>query len=254
VTNNLVNTLAEVGFSKFPAVESRTAFVIDQIVQALRGQRYVVGDRLPSERVLAEQMGVGRAAVREALSALGVMGVIERRVGDGTYITSVVEKLIGADEVVAALQENKSLGEVWKARRIIEEVLAELAAQKANDNDLKLLENGLERIKKAVKDRDYEDYTLADRDFHLGIAKAAKNPYLMQALLPLVEITHQQVSTQVNAEYMDNHRERMVEEHRAVFHALQKRQRRRVVRLINLHFLASESLFLKQPTNSKKGE
>jgi len=246
MTNNFTEVSAGAGFSKFPAVESRTAFVIDQIVQALRDEWYKVGDRLPSERILAEQMGVGRAAVREALSALRVMGVIERRVGDGTYITGVVDGLVGVQEVVVALWENESLGDVWKARRIIEVVLGELAAQKGTETDLQLLDEGLERIIQAVKARDYEDYALADRDFHLAIAKAAKNPFLMQALLPLVEITHQQVSTQVNKEYMELHQHRMIKEHRAVFHALQKRDRRRVSRLINLHFLASESFFMKK--------
>jgi DNA-binding transcriptional MocR family regulator len=60
-------------FAKFPAQKSRAAFVVDEILRAIKEDRLRVGSQLPSERVLAEQLGVGRAAIREALSAVSTM-------------------------------------------------------------------------------------------------------------------------------------------------------------------------------------
>ncbi len=231
-------------FAEFPPQKSKTGFVIEQIVSALKDERYLIGDRLPSERVLAEQMNVGRAAVREALSALQMLEVVERRIGDGTYVAAHVEKTVDVNEALASIKENEHLAEIWKVRKILEVVLGELAARKASDESIARVRECFERIKKAVEIRDYDDYTIADRDFHLAIANAANNPFLMHALQPLLEITHQQVSTQVDAAYIDEHNSKMIGEHRAILESLEKHDARGVSDAVNAHFIASERLFL----------
>lgn len=231
-------------FSKFPAQKGRAAFVIDQVIAAIRDEQFSLGDRLPSERDLAEQMQVGRAAVREALSALQIMGIVERKVGDGTYIVGGTQKPIGIDEALIALQENERLGEIWKARKILEIVLADLAVRKVSEDDLKTIRNCLSRIEVAIAQQDYEDYTTADRDFHLSIAEAAKNPFLKRALQPLLEITHQQLATQVDSAYINQHCHNMIREHSAILEALEKRNVKGISQVVELHFLASEKLFL----------
>lgn len=218
--------------------------MIDEIVEALRDGHYSVGDRLPSERVLAEEMQVGRAAVREALSALQVMGVIERRVGDGTYISSSVEKLIDVETALRAIRENESLGEVWHARKILEVVLAKLAVEKATAEDLLTMRKSLQQIEAAIAQKNYDDYADADRDFHLSLAEAAKNPFLERALFPVLEITHQQLATQVNSRYMAQHGADMVERHRDILHALETKDKEGVPQIVEHHFFASEKLFL----------
>jgi len=231
-------------FMKYPARKSRTAFVVDEILRSIREGHYHVGDQLPSERILAEQLGVGRAAIREALSALQVMHIIERRIGDGTYIHSNVDSTIGLEPTLAALRENKSLGEVWEARKSVEIILAKLAVEKADEHDVSSLQESLELIVKAIAREDYDDYADADRDFHLGLAKAAKNPFLQRAFSPLLAITHQQVATQVNSQYMAQHAKDMVEEHRAILKVLEERDKSGIAQVIEHHFLASEKLFL----------
>jgi len=231
-------------FMKFPAQKSRTAFVVDEILRSIREGRYRVGDQLPPERILAEQLGVGRAAIREALSALQVMHIIERRIGDGTYIQSDVDSDVGLEPTLHALRENKSLGEVWEARKSVEIILAKLAVEKADERDVSSLQESLERIEKAITQKNYDDYADADRDFHLRFAKAAKNPFLQRALSPLLAITHQQVATQVNSQYMTQHGEDMVEEHRDILEALETKDKSGIARVVERHFLASEQLFL----------
>ena len=231
-------------FAKFPERKSRTAFVVDEILRSIREGRYRVGDQLPPERILAENLGVGRAAIREALSALQVMRIIERRIGDGTYIQNNVDSAVGLGPTLAALRENKSLGEVWEARKSVEIILAKLAVEKADEHDISSLQESLERIEEAITQKNYDDYADADRDFHLSFAQAAKNPFLQRALSPLLAITHQQVATQVNFQYMTQHGEDMVEEHQAILNALETRDKLGIAQVVEHHFLASERLFL----------
>ena len=72
------------------AVEKKSAFVARWVVAAVRKGRWKVGDRLPPEREIAEQLGVSRTAVREALSSLQMVDLIEPRVGDGNYVNGSV--------------------------------------------------------------------------------------------------------------------------------------------------------------------
>lgn len=231
-------------FAKFPVQKSRAAFVVDEVLRAIREDRFRVGSQLPSERVLAEQLGVGRAAVREALSALQVMGVVERRIGDGTYVHGGANSAIDLDATLYALRENKSLGEVWEARKSVEIILAKLAVGKATDADIASLEESYEQIVEAINRKNYDDYADGDRDFHLRFARAAKNPFLLQALSPLIAITHQQVATQVNSKYMAEHAKDMIEEHRAILDAIKNRDEIGVVNSVKHHFRASEKIFL----------
>jgi len=218
--------------------------VADEILRSIREGQYRVGDQLPPERILAEQLGVGRAAIREALSALQVMRIVERRIGDGTYIQSNVESGVGLELTLQALRENKSLGEVWQARKSVEIILAKLAVEKADESDIASLQRSLELIAEAIDREDYDDYADADQDFHLNFANAAKNPFLQRALSPLLAITHQQLATQVNSQYMAQHAKDMVEEHRAILKALEERDKSGIARVVAHHFLASENLFL----------
>ena len=231
-------------FMKFPAQKSRTAFVVDEILRSIKEGRFQLGDQLPPERVLAEQLGVGRAAVREALSALQIMHIIERRIGDGTYIQSNVDTAVGLEPTLAALRENKSLGEVWEARKSVEFILAKLAVEKADESDIYSLQESLNQIEKAIAQENYDDYADADHSFHLNLAKAAKNPFLQQALSPLLAITHQQVATQVNSQYMAQHAKDMIEEHEAILEALKIKDELRITDAIQHHFVASERMFL----------
>ena len=76
----------EVSSFAIHAVEKKSAFVAKWVIAAVKEGRWKVGDRLPPERAIAEQLGVNRTAVREALSSLQMVELIEPRVGDGNYV------------------------------------------------------------------------------------------------------------------------------------------------------------------------
>ncbi len=145
------------------------------------------GDRMPSERNLAEAFGVGRSAMREALKSLSLIGLVDVRQGDGTYVrradTALLPQII---EWGLLLGERRTL-DLVETRQFIEIDIAELAALRRSDEDLAELERLLGRLERSANDR--EDFVDADVAFHLRIAEATQNSVLrdihssIQALL-----------------------------------------------------------------------
>jgi GntR family transcriptional repressor for pyruvate dehydrogenase complex len=157
-----------------------TADICRQMVTHLIRGVWDEGEKIPAERDLCQQLGVGRASLREALKALEIMGMIETRLGDGTYVCRRSEffsrPLLWA--IVSGSQVNAR--ELIEARILIEVELAGLAAERADADDVKRLSELLDRMMKAKKNP--REFVQADVDFHLEIARAASNSILMNAL------------------------------------------------------------------------
>jgi DNA-binding FadR family transcriptional regulator len=138
---------------------------------------FPVGSLLPSERDLAEQLGVSRTSVREALIALEVNGKVSIRVGHGVQILQATPR---PDPVRPAVEiSDGDIGpiEMMAARRLIEPRTAELAAINRNPASLKRIRAAMEAQARAksVLAEEYRDF---DRNFHIEIAKAAGNAAL----------------------------------------------------------------------------
>src|SRR2546430_10730710 len=95
------------------------------------------GDRIPAERELCQQLGVGRASLREALKALEIMGMIETRLGDGTYVCNKSEFFSRPLLWAITSSSATDVHELVEARKLIEVELAGLAAERATGEDLK---------------------------------------------------------------------------------------------------------------------
>lgn len=160
--------------------------VVRQIVAQIMSGRLVPGDSLPSELMLAQQFGVSRTVIREAMRILGGKGLIEVKQGSGMQVQSpehwnhldpllLLEQLrLGRDETL--------LNNLLELRRIIEVEVAALAANRRTDEDLRALHELVEKMR-AVLD-DPKAYTRLDIAFHDAILLAARNRLLMQSLRP----------------------------------------------------------------------
>ncbi|MGI8541733.1 MAG: FadR/GntR family transcriptional regulator [Rubrobacteraceae bacterium] len=138
------------------------------------------GEKLPVEKALAEQLGLSRSSLREAVRALTMLGVLKTRRGDGTYVTSLEPGLLLESTGLALdlLQEN-TLVELIEVRRLLEPGATALATARISDEDLSRLEDCMERIDKA---RHIDDLVEADDEFHAVIARAAGNSTLSSLL------------------------------------------------------------------------
>jgi GntR family transcriptional repressor for pyruvate dehydrogenase complex len=156
------------------------------LVEFILSGKVEPGARMPSERALAEAFGVGRSAMREALKALSLIGLIEVRQGDGTYLRKADSALL--PELIEwglLLGEQRTL-DLVEARQEIEVVIAGLAARRRTETDIAELQVLLDRMKSAQA---IPVFVEADVQFHLRIAEAANNSALrdihssVQALL-----------------------------------------------------------------------
>ena len=137
---------------------------------------FAPGARLPKEQELAERLGLSRNSLREAVRALSLVGVLEARQGDGTYVTSLEpELLLAGTSFLSDLLAGPTLRELFEVRRILEPVATALATPRLDDEDFAALAESLERMDTADTIQAFID---ADVDFHRVIVNACGNATL----------------------------------------------------------------------------
>jgi len=100
--------------------KKKSSFIADQILRLINSGRYKVGTKLPSERIITEQMGVSRPSLREAISALQIVGILETRPGDGTYVSAPAATEDLMRQALTVLEEHDSPFENMQARKAME--------------------------------------------------------------------------------------------------------------------------------------
>ena len=157
-----------------------------RLVEFILSGQVEPGTRMPSERALAEAFGVGRSAMREALKALSLIGLIEVRQGDGTYLRKADSALLPELIEWGLLLGEQRTMDLVEARQEIEVIIAGLAARRRSEADLADLRTILARMGAAP---DVMAFVDADVQFHLRLADACGNSALrdihasVQALL-----------------------------------------------------------------------
>jgi len=137
---------------------------------------FKAGAKLPREQDLAARLGLSRNSLREAVRALALIGVLDTRVGDGTYVTSLdADLLLTGMGFVGDLLDGSTLLEVHQVRRILEPVATGLASTRLTEKDFQALEACLERMEVAETTQGFLD---ADTEFHRIIVLAAGNSTL----------------------------------------------------------------------------
>ena len=163
----------------------------EQVTQQLLG--YLLsghaqpGTRLPSERRLAERLGVGRSAVREAIKSLSLLGLLEVRQGSGAYLSGHTSDLLPRVLEWGLLLGEPSMRDIIELRHHLEVTASGLAAERANTEDVQQLRALIERMGEAgTKVPAYVD---ADINFHLRLAQAGGNAVLASLLSNIQSLT-----------------------------------------------------------------
>ena len=165
--------------------------------QLIRGH-WKAGEKIPAERELCEKLGVGRASLREALKALEIMGMIETRLGDGTYVCRRSEFFSRPLLWAIASSSEAETRELVEARILIEVELAGLAAERATAANIDRLSQELDRMEE--RKANPQAFVQADVDFHLEIGNAASNQILMNALQLIRNLLQEWILTAVDVE------------------------------------------------------
>ncbi len=132
--------------------------------------------KVPTERELASELGVNRSTVREALSALEVLGLVRRTQGSGTYLDMPRSSFVRLYFEMALRLGRVKVSELEQAREMIERVSARQAALSATDEDISVLE---ECVDKMLHTDSLEEGDRADHEFHLTLVRATQNPVMV---------------------------------------------------------------------------
>jgi GntR family transcriptional repressor for pyruvate dehydrogenase complex len=179
-----------------------SAIVAEQIVEAIKRGDFPVGSKLPSEAAIAEQMGISRPSVREGLSALQAVGLIESKPGSGNFVsngTSSVDTI--GREAFLILESESSCLEIMEARGLLEPPVAALAAQKRTAEDLEKLGEICDRLKNLAGLGEFDRYFDADEEFHHALVNASGNGLLASALTPLINTMDQHLYREFTHDY-----------------------------------------------------
>jgi len=176
------------------------------------------GTRLPSERRLAETLGVGRSAIREAIAVLEVLGIVEVRVGSGTYVRGTVSDLLPQAIDWGLMLGERHTRDLVETRRHLEAVTARLAAERATDDDVARLRDRLDRMRDTAAS--VTEFVEADVEFHLEVARIADNTVLRDILHSVRALLRVWIQRAVAA---DGDTAATLAEHVAVFEAIARR-------------------------------
>jgi GntR family transcriptional regulator, transcriptional repressor for pyruvate dehydrogenase complex len=165
--------------------------IVQQVEESIRKGAMKPGDQLPPERELAQQFGVSRTAVREAVKALREKGHVEAYPGRGTFITDGTSHAIkqSLDRMIRIGQPEGS-GFLAEVREILEPEIASLAAVRADAQGIAAMREPITVMDEARKDSDA--FIEADLDFHLALAEAAANPLILSLIDSIVGLLREQ--------------------------------------------------------------
>lgn len=165
--------------------------IVTQIEERILGGEIECGDKLPSELELAEQFGVSRTAVREAIKALRAKGLVEVQPGRGTFVTDGASTVLRTSLGQVLRISNKGrLDNLIEIREMLEPKIAALAAERADEVDIDAMRAAIAAMDVSIEDA--EAFIEADLAFHLALAHATKNALVPLLIDPVVDMLQEQ--------------------------------------------------------------
>jgi GntR family transcriptional repressor for pyruvate dehydrogenase complex len=232
---------------RFTPIKAQRVYVqiVDQLMDLVRRGEFPNGAQLPPERDLAEQLGVSRASLREALSALQILGLVETRPGQGTFIcTRKISSLLRFD-TSWLYEDEESPFAILQARKTVEPHIAALAATQRSDVALKRLEEILDSVEADPSDRNI--FTEGDRKFHKAIAEATGNPVLLSMMSVVYELMGQKLWLALMMDSTLATPGRLQEatvEHRRIYDAIKAQNEKAAIVRMSAHLESVERLMI----------
>jgi GntR family transcriptional repressor for pyruvate dehydrogenase complex len=204
----------------------KTKKIYEEIVEQLKGMisrgDLQPGNKLPAERDMAESLGVSRASVREALTALETMGILDIRPGEGTFVKRTSDSKTFEPLTLLLGFERNPEAQMMEVRRILETESAALAAVRSTTEDLQKIEASLLVMKTA---KSVQEAVEADLRFHYSIAEATKNTVLLRIMNTVSDLMHHTFRQAREDLYANpNLGPRIISEHDAINKAIQERK------------------------------
>ncbi|WP_040983093.1 FadR/GntR family transcriptional regulator [Oceanobacillus jeddahense] len=197
--------------------------VADSLIAMIKEGSLKSGDKLDSVEQLSKSFGVGRSAIREALSGLRSMGLVEMRQGEGTYVKAFDAERFTLPVSTAFLMKQDDVKELYQVRKILEVGTAAFSAESHTDKDLEKMEEALQLMADAKgNDRIAEQ---ADADFHLAVAQATQMNLLIHLMGSVSELMSETIrETRRILLYTEDRSNILYDEHERIYQAIKNRQ------------------------------
>ncbi|ENQ3104875.1 FadR family transcriptional regulator [Bacillus cereus] len=194
--------------------------VSEAILGMIKNGTLKPGDKLLPVHQLAEQFQVGRSAVREALSALRAMGLIEMKQGEGTYVKNFTASSLTSSLNSTLLMKQEDIVNLFEVRKVLEVGVVGAAALKRTEENIHNMKHWLDEMQKGIGDEQAGEK--ADFHFHMVIAEASHNNILLELMNHVSEMIAEAIgeTRRIILYGEQTTAERLLEEHRKIYEAV----------------------------------
>lgn len=202
-----------------PIEKTRVAeAAFDQLISFVVKSHWRAGDKIPPERELCQQLGIARTSLREALKAMEMIGMLDSRVGDGTFVCPRSEFLARPLLWTFTGMDHEELRDILEARLFMERDLAGLAAERGAEEQVDKIGEALQVMRQRLGDG--ASILDADMDFHQAIAEAAHNDVMRMAVQLLRNLIRHWIERKLE---MEDVGVKTLDQHAAIYKAIRKR-------------------------------
>jgi GntR family transcriptional repressor for pyruvate dehydrogenase complex len=214
-----------------------SAAVFDRLISFVVDGTWKAGDRIPPERELCAQLGIARTSLREALKAMELVGMLDSRVGDGTFVCPRSEFLSRPLLWAFTGTDHAELRDIMEARALLEQDLAALAAARASEDEIRQIGESIEQTRQHIAEG--KSILEPDMAFHLMVASSAHNEVLRNAVQLLRNLQKQWIYLKL---LLPNVAAQVIEEHSAIYDAIRNRDEAAARLAMRVHLERSAQL------------
>lgn len=227
-------------FEKIPQRDSTREIIMNQFTKMIKNGELSIGDKIPPERNLAEQFGVGRSTIREAIKSMTSMGLLEARLGEGTFV-----KKVDSDDIKQQLQwglylDPAPFNELVELRMILELETVRKAALNRTQGEIIELQSWINNMK---QEGQVQQNKKNDLMFHMTIAKASNNKMIYN-LLDLIRMSLEEWFENVLKEPINV--EDSIDEHQLILEAVIQQDVVQAVNAMKSHLERGEQRLIQQ--------
>jgi len=196
--------------------------IVEQIQDLIKEGKLKPGDKLPPEQILSKEFGTSRPSVREALSALEILGITESRGGKGNFIRNNLGFPL-YEQIFKELEEEESPFEILEARKAVETEIVGLSTKKATKEEIDAIKESLNKMKENMTD--IPKIMKIDREFHINIARAAHNNLLFSMMIYLADLLNEKLWIKMKEKSWNipGCPQKYLEEHIEIFNAIKNK-------------------------------
>ena len=215
---------------------SRSRQIVDKFREAIKSGSLKIGDKLPPERQLCDQLGVSRTALREAVKILEAYGVLEPTQGGGTFVTDKFAENVFDFLGFGGELDRTVLGHLIDTRSVLETAAIEKAVEVADERQLQQLEALAEAL---IQETDEKRIGLLDAQFHETMVELSGNPILIS----IYKMIHKLMTKETSEVITYPNARRIAEtDHKRIVEALKARDKKKCVRAVRDHFKRTDRL------------